>query len=64
MHEKDKNVGEGNQKKIFFFQQPEWGGQEREGGADEEGEVDAKDGRSGGAGQYKYKYKRQITNKV
>ena len=49
-------------RKFFFFQQPEWGGQEREGGADEEGEVDAKDGRSGGAGQYKYKYKRQITN--
>ena len=62
MHEKDKKVGEGNQKN--FFQQPERGGQEREGGADEEGEVDAKDGRSGGAGQYKYKYKRQITNKV
>ena len=61
MHdEKDRKQGEGNQKN--FFQQPEWGGQEREGGADEEGEVDAKDGRSGGAGQYKYKYKRQITN--
>ena len=58
------NAREGNQKKnsTFFFQQPEWGGQEREGGADEEGEVDAKDGRSGGAGQYKYKYKRKITN--
>ena len=58
MHEKEIK------RKIepFFFQQPEWGGQEREGGADEEGEVDAKDGRSGGAGQYKYKYKRQITN--